>query len=168
MSTLEFNTALINLQQNLRLFALSFTKNEDSANDLVQETNLRAFRYRKQYKPHTNFKAWVFTIMRNQFINEYRKKSRQNTIFDSSEESFILNNHTEDRQSPAGYINKKEIDRQIQNLDIEYREPFLMHFEGFKYKEISEHMNIPIGTVKSRIFIARQRLMKTLPDFQYN
>lgn len=168
MSTLEFNNTLINLQQNLRLFALSFTKNEENADDLVQETNLRAFRYRNQYKAQTNFKAWVFTIMRNQFINEYRKKSRRKTVFDASEDSFILNNHTEDRQSPSTYLTKKEVDQQINRLDAEYRTPFLMHFEGYKYKEISEKMNIPIGTVKSRIFIARQRLMKLLPDFQHN
>jgi RNA polymerase sigma factor (sigma-70 family) len=167
MSTIEFNQTLLSLEDNLKMFAYSFTRNEEEAKDLTQETLLKAFRYKKQYKPKTNFKAWVFTIMRNQFINEYRKKSRSKTIFDNSTESYLLNSHTDNR-GPEGIYTKKEIDLKIESLEENYKIPFMMHVEGYKYKEISEKLNIPIGTVKSRIFISRQRLIKQLPDFQHN
>ena len=86
MSTLEFNNALIDLENNLLSFALNYTRNKESAKDLTQETMLKAIKYRTYYTPKTNFKAWVFTIMRNIFINQYRRNVKSGTIFDNSKE----------------------------------------------------------------------------------
>ncbi len=166
MSTLEFNTALIDLESYLKSFAFQFTRNEDDAKDLTQETMMKAFIYRTYYTPKTNFKAWVFTIMRNIFINQYRRKVKANTIFDHSKDSYLLNQPSHKDINPENLLIAKEIKQQITNLGEEYKEPFELHCMGFKYKEIAEKLDIPIGTVKSRIFIARQKLMDSLPEYQ--
>jgi RNA polymerase sigma factor (sigma-70 family) len=168
MSTLEFNDALTNVQSYLRSFAFTFTRNDEDANDLTQETMLKAFTYRTYYTPQTNFKAWVFTIMRNIFINQYRRKVKSKTIFDNSEESYLLNNFQETQESPDNHMLGKEIHLQLNKLEKEYKRPFEMHVEGYKYKEIADELDIPIGTVKSRIYIARQKLMSLLPDYKNN
>jgi RNA polymerase sigma factor (sigma-70 family) len=168
LSTLEFNSALIDLESYLKSFAYQFTKNEDDAKDLTQETMMKAFIYRTYYTPKTNFKAWVFTIMRNIFINQYRRKVKAKTIFDNSEESYLLNQSSSNGNSPENLMIAQEIQEKITNLDEEYKKPFEMHFLGFKYKEIAEELTIPIGTVKSRIFIARQKLMNSLPEYENN
>ncbi len=168
MSTLEFNTALIDLESYLKSFAFQFTRNEDDAKDLTQETMMKAFVYRTYYTPKTNFKAWVFTIMRNIFINQYRRKVKSKTIFDNSKEGFLLNQPSSGASNPSNLLIAKEIQNEISNLDVEYKKPFEMHYLGFKYKEIAEELDIPIGTVKSRIYIARQKLMDSLPEYQNN
>jgi RNA polymerase sigma factor (sigma-70 family) len=167
MSTIEFNDALISLEQYLKSFAFNYTRNLEDAEDLTQETMLKALKYRTQYTPQTNFKAWVFTIMRNVFINQYRRKVKGGTIFDNSKELYLLNNPTENHDNPSNYMLGLDLQKQMGKLDEEYKKPFKMHFEGFKYQEIADKLNIPIGTVKSRIFIARKKLMEYLPDFNY-
>lgn len=87
-------------------------------------------------------------------------------MFDDSKEMYLLNNNADPDQSPINSYNLKEVNQQIANLEEEYKKPFKMHFEGFKYKEIAEQLDIPIGTVKSRIFVARKKLMELLPEFQ--
>ncbi len=166
MSTLEFNAALMDLESYLKSFAFQFTRNEDDAKDLTQETMMKAFIYRTYYTPKTNFKAWVFTIMRNIFINQYRRKVKANTIFDNSKDSYLLNQPSNKGASPENLLIAQEIQQQITKLGLEYKEPFELHCSGFKYKEIAEKLDIPIGTVKSRIFIARQKLMDSLPEYQ--
>ena len=168
MSTIEFNEALIGIENNLHSFAMSFTRNNEDAKDLTQETMLKAITYRSYYAPQTNFKAWVFTIMRNIFINQYRRKVKSGTIFDHSQDLYLLNSSGDSLNSPLQSISVKEISTHINNLDGEYREPFEMHFKGYKYKEIADHLGIPIGTVKSRIFIARKKLMDLLPEYNYS
>jgi RNA polymerase sigma-70 factor (ECF subfamily) len=168
MSTLEFNNALLDLESYLKSFAFQYTRNEDDAKDLTQETMMKAFIYRTYYTPKTNFKAWVFTIMRNIFINQYRRKVKANTIFDNSPESYLLNQPSTAGTNPSNLLVAKEIKEQITNLDPDYKTPFEMHYQGFKYKEIADTLGIPIGTVKSRIFIARQKLMNQLPEYQNN
>lgn len=168
MSTLEFNTALTNLESYLKSFAFQFTKNEDDAKDLTQETMMKAFIYRTYYTPKTNFKAWVFTIMRNIFINQYRRKAKSKTIFDNSKDGYLLNQSIAGAPSPSNLLIAKEIKAEISNLGEEYNIPFEMHYLGFKYKEIAEELDIPIGTVKSRIYIARQKLMNRLPEYRNN
>jgi len=167
MSTLEFNEALIGMENNLHSFALSFTRNNEDAKDLTQETMLKAITYRSYYAPKTNFKAWVFTIMRNIFINQYRRKVKSGTIFDHSKELYLLNGTGDSSNQPINYLLEKEVTKQINSLGEEYKEPFELHFKGFKYKEIANQLDIPIGTVKSRIFIARKKLMDLLPDYNY-
>jgi RNA polymerase sigma factor (sigma-70 family) len=168
MSTVEFNEALIGLESNLQSFAMSFTRNVEDARDLTQETMLKAITYRTYYAPQTNFKAWVFTIMRNIFINQYRRKVKSGTIFDNSEDLHLLVNNSDSSYSTSNSIVASELNEKIGNLEYEYKEPFMMHFNGFKYKEIAAKLGIPIGTVKSRIFIARQKLMSLLPDYNYS
>lgn len=166
MSTVEFNEALIGMEGNLHSFALNFTRNNEDAKDLTQETMLKAITYRNYYTPQTNFRAWVFTIMRNIFINQYRRKVKGGTIFDHSKDLYLLN--TADTDSSAlNTLTHKEVSQQIEKLEEEYKQPFEMHFQGFKYKEIADSLDIPIGTVKSRIFIARKKLMDLLPDYKY-
>lgn len=168
MSTVEFNEALIGLEGNLQSFAMTFTRNQEDAADLTQETLLKAITYRNYYTPQTNFKAWVFTIMRNIFINQYRRKVKSGQIFDHSKELYLLSNSTSNNESPSNHISNNEIKKQIATLDEEYKTPFELHFQGFKYKEIADRLEIPIGTVKSRIFIARKKLMDLLPDYNYS
>lgn len=168
MSTVEFNNSLTAMESNLLAFAINYTKNMEDAKDLTQETMLKALRYKSYYKPQTNFKAWVFTIMKNTFINQYRRKSRSNTIFDNSQDLYLLTNSTENRNTPINYITAGEVTQKVNSLSDEYKIPFEMHYEGYKYKEIAERLDIPLGTVKSRIFIARQKLMDLLPEYQYS
>ncbi len=167
MSTLEFNDALIRLEGYLKSFAMTYTRNEEDAKDLTQETMYKAMTYRNYYTPQTNFKAWVFTIMRNIFINQYRRKKKSGTIFDDSKELFLLNTPSAVGNETNNYIAGKEINHQLNALQDEYKVPFEMHFQGFKYQEIADELNIPIGTVKSRIFIARKKLMDKLPEYAY-
>jgi RNA polymerase sigma-70 factor (ECF subfamily) len=104
--------------------------------------------------------------MRNVFINQYRRNSKSKTLFDFSKDLYLLSNSVANHETPNNYIYKKEINNKINELNEEYKQPFLMHFEGYKYKEISDKLDIPIGTVKSRIFIARKKLMEQLPEFE--
>lgn len=166
MSTLEFNNTLIHLESHLTAFAMGFTRNEEDAKDLTQETMLKAIVYREYYAQQTNFRAWVFTIMRNIFINQYRRKKKSAQIFDLKSDFDMLHNLSGNQEDAVNYITMKEINAQISILGDEYRIPFNLHFEGFKYKEIAERLEIPIGTVKSRIFLARQKLMDALPDYK--
>lgn len=166
MSTLEFQTAVIDIQSYLKSFAMTFTRNEEDANDLTQETIMKALRYKDKYTPQTNFKAWIFTIMKNIFINNYRRKTKANTIFDNTQELYYLNTKSKNDIEPDSTYAEKEIMKEVNALDDDYRKPFMMHFKGYKYKEISEEMDLPIGTVKSRIFLARKKLMEKLKDFR--
>jgi RNA polymerase sigma factor (sigma-70 family) len=167
MSTIEFNDALIHMESYLRSFAMTYTRNEEDAKDLTQETMLKAIHYRDYYTPQTNFKAWVFTIMRNIFINQYRRKVKSGTIFDHSKDLYLLSNATDGGNSTNHYMTGLELSKQIGELNEDYKIPFELHHQGYKYKEIADELNIPIGTVKSRIFIARKKLMDLLPDYAY-
>jgi len=167
MSTLEFNNHLVGLRQTLMYFALSLTSNSDEADDLLQETMLKALTYRKKFTPNTNFKAWVYTIMKNTFINNYRRSVKSNQIMDRSKELHYLNTpQYSGFASPESVYAVNDMEQGINTLEDDYRVPFEMHKKGFKYKEIAEELQIPIGTVKSRIFLARQKLMKLLEDYQ--
>ena len=168
MSTIEFNQALLDIENKLISFAYTFTRSSEDARDLTQETILKAIRYKKQYTPKTNFKAWAFTIMRNTYINQYRRKVHSKTIFDYTENSYLTTNKAISDNSPYESIQMKEILSKIDLLSSEYKVPFELHVQGFKYKEISEKLDIPIGTVKSRIFIARKKLIDLLPDYSFS
>ncbi|MFP4557705.1 MAG: RNA polymerase sigma factor [Bacteroidales bacterium] len=165
MSTAEFNTALVELEPNLERFAYSLTANPDDARDLLQETYLKALTYRDKFEDNTNIKAWTFTIMKNTFINNYRKAVKQKTTFDSSENQYLINGKTYD-ESPESNYSHNEISKKVNSLEDDFRIPFQMHTSGYKYKEIAEKLNLKIGTVKSRIFFSRQKLMNALPDYQ--
>ncbi len=166
MRNLDFENRLLGLQGNMLSFAYSLTSNREEANDLLQETTLKVLDNEGKFVENTNFKGWVLTIMRNIFINNYRKMVRDQTINDYTENSYLLETpRSSGFDTPESTFAIKEITKCINNFDDEYKIPFSMHIAGFKYNEIAEKMNLPIGTVKSRIFFARQRLQVTLKEY---
>lgn len=159
MPTFDFNTKFFGLSQALNSFAYNLTQNSDDAKDLYQETAFRAMSNREKFMPGTNFKAWTFTIMKNIFINNYRKKVKSNTILDSTDNLYFLNagNNQEVNGGDASIL-MKELKELIDKLEDTTRLPFLMHYQGYKYQEIADHFKLPLGTIKSRIYFARQAL----------
>mgnify|MGYP001063029040 CR=1 FL=1 len=169
MTTERFSQDLLKLKENLKHFALSLTANSTEAEDLLQETFYKALKYREQYEDQTNLKAWAYTIMKNTFINNYRRAVKQNTAFDTTKDLYFLNlPQTSAFENAESLLSMTEIQRAIDSLEDDYKRPFEMHVEGFKYKEIAEELELPIGTVKSRIFFTRQKLMKMLGDYPQN
>lgn len=161
---MEFQQQLLGLRQQLYYFALSLTKDRDDALDLLQESMVRALTYRDKFRDNTNFKAWLYTIMKNTFINDHRRSKRTKALLDSVDRERDEVRRVQMPNSPEGSIKMAEIQRSLERLDPAFRTPFTMHHDGFKYHEIAEHLGIPIGTVKSRIFQARHRLMEMLTD----
>ena len=167
MTTIEFNNNLIGLKSNMMKFALSLTADHTRAEDLVQDTFMKAITYQDKFVDYTNLKAWVFTIMKNTFINNYRRSVKENTIIDSSAELYFLSMPQDSGfESPESNYSTEEINRVIESLEDEFRIPFQMHVQGFKYKEIADKLDLKIGTVKSRIFFTRKKLMEQLSDFR--
>jgi len=167
MTTMEFSNKLISMENRLERFALSLTANREEAKDLLQETYLKALSSKDKFIEFTNFEAWAYTIMKNTFINNYRKAVRQNTIVDTTKDLYYLNNSKESTfVKPDSTMQQKEINKHINNLQDELKVPFLMHTRGFKYKEIAEELDLKIGTVKSRIFFTRKKLMESLADYK--
>lgn len=162
-----FKRRLLGLQGNLLSFAYQLTTNREQAEDLLQDTTLKALDNEEKYVDNVNFKGWIFTIMRNIFINNYRQTVRKATVIDQTEDLYHLNvSQDSGLDSPDGSIAVKEISQAINSFSDEYRVPFSMHVAGYKYQEIAEKMNLPLGTVKSRIFFARQRLQTMLKDYR--
>lgn len=159
MSQMEFFTEFNRLTTLLNSFAYNLTKNSEDAKDLYQETAFRAMTNRDKFRPGTNLKAWLFTIMKNIFINNYRKKVKANTIMDNTDNLYYLNSGRNSIDNAAdSNILIKELKGMISLLDDSTRIPFLMHYQGFKYQEIADKLGLPLGTVKSRIFFARKDL----------
>jgi len=169
MSAVEFNHLILTHRKALEYFAFSLTMNREDAKDLIQDTYMKAIAYRTKFKEATNLKAWLYTIMKNTFINNYRRQTKSKTIIDQSEDLYYLNNAHETRdRHPMSILHQKEITMQVEALQDEYRVPFKMHNEGYKYKEIADYLKLPIGTVKSRIFLARRKLMDELSEYNPN
>jgi RNA polymerase sigma-70 factor (ECF subfamily) len=163
LSTQEFDQRFNQLSTLLHSFAYNLTKNGEDAKDLFQETAYRAMTNREKFRPGTNFKAWLFTIMKNIFINNYRKKTKANTIMDSTDNMYYLNSGSIEISNKAeSNIMMKELVYMIEELDDSVKIPFLMHYQGYKYQEIADHLELPLGTVKSRIFFARKELKETI------
>lgn len=167
MTTAAFTTRLMSLQSNMLNFAYTLTSNRDDAYDLLQDTTLKVLDNREKYVENTNFKGWVFTIMRNIFINNYRRVVRSATVVDRTEDLYHLNLPQDSGfETPEGYFGVNEIASAIEDFPEKYRVPFSMHVAGYKYNEIAEHMQLPLGTVKSRIFFARQALQQRFADYR--
>ena len=163
MSAIDFNNKLNDLSGLLHSFAYNLTKNVEDAKDLYQETAYRAVTNRDKFRPGTNFKAWLFTIMKNIFINNYRRKARANTIIDSTENLYFINSGSATISNDANSnILMKELTGMIDTLEDSIKIPFEMHYEGFKYQEIADELELPLGTVKSRIFFARRALKEMI------
>jgi len=167
MSTNDINNQIVSFNDKLNGLALKLTRNYEDAQDLLHDTLVKAFTNTEKFTEKTNLAGWLITIMKNTFINNYRRKKKAHTIFDESEESYYLNIPVSTGKiSPESEYACNELNKGINNLDEEFRNPFKMYLEGFKYKEIAQEINIPIGTVKSRIFQARQILSEKFKDYK--
>jgi RNA polymerase sigma-70 factor (ECF subfamily) len=145
---------------------VTLTRDSDAAQDLYQETLYRALANKDKYNTGTNIKAWLYTIMRNIFINNYRRKAKQNTIFDSTPNDFLLNQAQVTSANAAESILKlKDIQQAIHHLPEIFRNPFLLYFDGYKYHEIADMLGEPLGTIKSRIHFARKLLKAQIERF---
>lgn len=167
MTAIEFNTRIVQEKSSLKNFALSLTRNTEDAHDLMQDTYVKAIRYREKFDVSTNLKAWLFTIMKNTFINNYRRNVKTRELISKGDDvtmtrAFKQNSydHSESR------MNAKEIIKHIDALEDQYKIPFTRYYNGFKYEEISAELNLPLGTIKSRIFIARKILMENLKHYR--
>ena len=167
MENSKITNKIVAMQPELMSFAFKRTANQDSANDLVQDSILKALDNAQKFVYQENFKGWMYTIMRNIFINNYRKTVRDQTFVDQTDNLFHLNLSQESGfDSTEGAYDLKEIHRIVNALPKDYRIPFAMYVSGFKYREIAEKLGLPLGTVKSRIFFTRQRLQNELKDFR--
>lgn len=167
MNTLQFQKKLLGMQENMMNFALMLTANKDDAKDLLQDTTLKVLDNQEKFVDNVNFKGWVLTVMRNIFINNYHKLVRTQTIVDQSVDLYNLDVINDSGfNSPDGSYQIQEITKAINELNDDLRIPFSMFLSGYKYNEIAEKLNVPLGTVKSRIFFARQELQKALKSFR--
>ncbi len=162
----SFKASLLKLQPNLMAFAMRLTADRDAAHDLVQDTTLKALTNEEKFVDNTNFKGWMLTIMRNIFINSYRKTTKTKTIVDATENLYNLNMHESSGATTEGTYAVTEISETIARFPETYREPFNLHIAGYKYEEIAEKLSMPLGTVKSRIFFTRQKLREMLGDYR--
>jgi len=167
MKNITFNDAVCTHRSCLESFAMKFTQDVEDANDLVQDTLIKAIRYHYLYKTGTNMRGWLYTIMKNTFINDYRKGSRKNAVIQNTEDFTPqhLSRSATDNLGENKFI-MKDIQTALGKLQPEYSVPFLRYFEGYKYHEIAEELNIPIGTVKTRIHMARKELKKYLKIYE--
>ncbi|HMU08744.1 MAG TPA: RNA polymerase sigma factor [Ferruginibacter sp.] len=166
MSTIEFDQVLIHNSDYLKPFAMTLTRDSESAKDLVQETLFRALANKEKYLDGTNIKAWLYTIMRNIFINNYRRSAKQNTIFDNTPNDFLLDyNQFSTANAAETNLAVKNIYQAIHQLPDIFKSPFQLYFEGYKYHEIALILKEPLGTIKSRIHFARKLLKQQLERF---
>ena len=166
MSALEFNQLLVNNAEFLKPFAITLTRDNEAAQDLYQETLYRALANKDKYNVGTNIKAWLYTIMRNIFINNYRRKAKQNTIFDNTPNDFLLDyNQAVSTNEAESNLKLKDLKAAIHALPEIFRNPFLLYFDGYKYHEIAGMLTEPLGTIKSRIHFARKLLKAQIQRF---
>lgn len=166
MSTAEFNNMLVSNSDFLKPFAFTLTRDSDTARDLMQETMYKALANKDKYNIGTNIKAWLYTIMRNIFINNYRRKVRQNTVFDNTPNDFLLDyNQAAVTNTAEVNLKLKDIQSSIHKLPGIFKDPFVMYYEGYKYNEIAAVLREPLGTIKSRIHFARKLLKEQLTRY---
>ena len=166
MDTAVFKRDLLMMQSELQRLAFKLTADKEEADDLLQDTSLKALENMDKYTPDTNFKAWLYTIMRNIFINNYRRVVREQTFVDYTDNLYNIDSAqlTKDSITENDY-DRKELYRAVSSLPDSYRVPFSMFVSGFKYREIAAKLSLPLGTVKSRIFFTRRCLQEELKDF---
>ena len=163
MTAIQFQEKILSIQKNMYSFAMLLTANRYDAEDLLQETTLRVLNNQEKYVENVNFKGWVLTIMRNIFINNYRKELRTQVVVDQTSDLHHLNVTGDSKwDNPETTVTIKEIYFIINSLNDDLKVPFSMHLDGYKYNEISDRLALPLGTVKSRIFFARRELQRSL------
>lgn len=168
MEALDFNRTLRDHDSPLTAYAFSLTRDYNNAHDLLQETYCRAIANREKFLEGTNLKAWLLTIMRNIFINDYRRRMKHHTVLDRTDNLYLINSSQDFAANEAeeAFI-MEDLQAAIKTLSPEYRVPFLKHFQGYKYQEIAEELRLPLGTVKSRIFFARKQLKDYLDSIGF-
>lgn len=167
MTATQFQQNLLGMQDYMKSFARTLTADEADAEDLTQDTTLKALKNRHKFVDNVNFKGWVLTIMRNIFINNYHRLVRTQGLIDTNVDAYnvpLLSDGGEN--TPEGSMDIKEITKAIESLSQTIKEPFSMFVSGYKYHEIADALGIPLGTVKSRIFLARQELQRQLKDMR--
>lgn len=170
MTSVEFGTKVQEHSRVLKNYALQLTQNMEDANDLVQETLLKALTYRSKFSEGTNLKGWLYTIMRNSFINNYRRITKRNTFIDTTDNTYMLDSNTDQKTENEGELKflRDDLAAAIETLPEDLKITFNKNALGFKYHEIAEELDIPIGTVKTRIFVARRKLRKILANHAKN
>lgn len=153
METMDFNNRLLEYKEALKGFAYNLTRDSEDALDLLQETYLKALTYKDSFATQTNFKAWLMTIMKNTFINSYNRNLKGIAVM--NDVRYQSDWHYNNSEVKLGV---SELYNAINKLKEDYKLPLLRFIEGFKYEEIAEEFKIPIGTVKSRIFMARTKV----------
>lgn len=167
MNSVEFNDLVYTASKSLKYPALKFTHNQSDANDLIQDTIVKALKNKNKFKKGTNIKAWLYIIMKNTFISNYHKVEKRNNLIDPIDDEYNFNvANTVAHNEGSSNITMDEIQKAISKLDKVFRDPFMMHFSGFKYEEIAQKLRIPMGTVKNRIHVARKTLMQELKDYK--
>ncbi len=167
MSKSEFGTLILSHQSFLQQLAMKLTKSFEDSNDLMQETYFKALKNKDKFQEGTNIKGWLYTIMKNTFINAYRKKKNQNTFVDETDNKYFINmGETEKSVQTDSVVDREYMMKQINSVEKTYVETFMMYYNGYKYEEIAEILEIPLGTVKSRIFLARRKMMDKLKDYR--
>ncbi|GHT35333.1 RNA polymerase sigma factor [Bacteroidia bacterium] len=165
MEALQFQKNLLGMQENMMNFALMLTSNHDDAQDLMQDTTLKILDNQDRFMDNLNFAGWVFTVMHHVFINNYRKIVQGQMIINQQADLYNIEvEDTEGTFSPDARYRMIEMTQAIKKLSKNMKVPFSMYMSGYKYSEISERLNLPLGTVKSRIFFARQELQKELEE----
>ena len=166
MNVAEFRQQVAQLRPALRAFTFRFTSDREISQDLVQDTILKALTYGDKYRENTNLKGWLYTIMRNTFINNYRRSKVVKVTRDTTDELYYLN--IEDQhtfRNPQSSLEFSEIWKNVNDIRDELLVPFRMHATGYKYEEIALHLSLPLGTVKNRIFHARKEIQKKLAGY---
>jgi RNA polymerase sigma-70 factor (ECF subfamily) len=167
MTAIEFSHQVAALGPELRVLTHRFTRDAEECSDLVQDTLLKALTYRDKFRDNTNLKGWLYTIMRNTFINNYRRNKSSRTRRDNSGDLHHLNvadRHTFSK--PDATTEYSDTWNQVEALRDELKAPFKMYTTGYKYHEIAELLSIPIGTVKNRIFHARKEIQARLAGYR--
>lgn len=167
MDTSTFEKEMLSVRQNLYNYAYQLTLCVEDAEDLVQETMYKMLKNASKFINEQNFKGWTFTILKNIFINDYRRNTKRRQINDTTPNDYFINlTDLYAQESPEEVMSENEIIKIINGFSSDLREPFEMYIKGYQYQEIADKMQIPLGTVKSRIFFARKRLQKLLKDFR--
>lgn len=166
MNALQFQKKLLSMQENMMNFALMLTANRDDAQDLMQDTTLKVLDNQEKFVDNINFKGWVLTVMRNIFINNYHKIVRTQTVVDQGVDLYnldVVNDSGFD--SPDGAYQIQEITKAINGLNDELKVPFSMFLSGYKYNEIADKLNVPLGTVKEPYLLCPPGVAESFEGF---
>ncbi|MBW8686436.1 RNA polymerase sigma factor [Chitinophaga rhizophila] len=160
MSFSTFQAHLLENADFLMPVAMSLTKDAEAAKDLYQETLYKALKNKDKYVEGSNIRAWLYTIMRNLFINEYRRAAKFSTACEITPN---ITNNTLAEVNAENMLCTKEIKGTLYKLPVSFKKPLLLYCDGFKYHEIAEILHEPMGTIKSRIHLARKLLYTSMP-----